>query len=128
MGIFRHPLILLSATRDRAETVGAVVDTGSIFTWVPAPVLEGLGLDPEFEEDFRLADGRLVRRPMAEVRVELLGRRRTTLVVFGIPGTAPLLGAYTLEAFSLAADPTNRRLVPGENYALHSDGVSQLRP
>ena len=29
-----------------------------------------------------------------------------------------LLGAYTLEAFSLAADPVNRRLVPVELLAI----------
>jgi hypothetical protein len=33
-------------------------------------------------------------------------------VVFGGDSTPVLLGAYTLEGLSLAADPVNRRLVP----------------
>ncbi len=49
---------------------------------------------------------------MAETRVRLNGQTRTTLVVFGEEATLPLLGAYTLEGFGLAADPVNRRLVP----------------
>jgi len=34
------------------------------------------------------------------------------IVIFGEPGSEPLLGAFTLEGFRLAADPVNRRLVP----------------
>jgi hypothetical protein len=34
------------------------------------------------------------------------------LVVFADDGVQPRLGAYTLEAFLLAVDPANRRLVP----------------
>lgn len=40
------------------------------------------------------------------------GRAEVTLLVFGEPDTAPLLGAYALEGLRLAADPTGRRLVP----------------
>lgn len=118
MGIFRHPLVLFSPSGELSETVLAVVDTGSSFTWVPEPVLRRLGIQPEEEEDFLLADNRVSKRPVAEVQVELNGRRRTTLCVFGLENSEPLLGAYTLEGFSLAADPTNRRLVPARNYAL----------
>jgi predicted aspartyl protease len=40
---------------------------------------------------------------------------RPTLVVFAPDGSEPILGAYTLEGFLLAADPVNERLisVPG---------------
>jgi hypothetical protein len=39
-------------------------------------------------------------------------RVRTTLVVFAPDDLEPLLGAYTLEAFLLAVDAANRRLIP----------------
>ena len=39
-------------------------------------------------------------------------RLSTTLIVFAPDDREPLLGAYTLEAFLLAVDAANRRLVP----------------
>jgi hypothetical protein len=39
------------------------------------------------------------------------GKTQPTLVIFGDRGSDPLLGAFTLEGFRLAADPVNRRLV-----------------
>ena len=95
-----------------------MVDTGSTFTWVPTSILRELGIEADRERTFILADGSQARREMAEVHVALNGEQVTTLVVFAPEGTQPLLGAYTLEAFSLAADVTNQRLVPAENYAL----------
>ena len=43
------------------------------------------------------------------------GRVQPTIVVFGEPGSEPILGVVTLEEFLLAADPVHRRLisVPG---------------
>ena len=75
-------------------------------------VLARLGVGREEEWPFALADGREVRYPVAAARVRLPGRTRHTLAVFGDASSEPLLGAYTLEAFGLAADPANRRLVP----------------
>jgi hypothetical protein len=48
-------------------------------------------------------------------QIKVGSRARPTIVVFGDPGTEPLLGAFTLEGFRLAADPVNHRLisVPG---------------
>jgi hypothetical protein len=42
-------------------------------------------------------------------------RAQPTIVVFGEPGSEPILGVFALEGFRLAADPVNRRLisVPG---------------
>ena len=47
------------------------------------------------------------------VRIE--ARVQPTIVVFGETGSQPILGAFTLESFRLAADRVNRRLisVPG---------------
>ena len=118
MGTFMHPITLLSPASGGTETVEAWVDTGSNFTWVPGMVLQRLGVQADRERGFILADGSRVRREMAEVKVELNGEQVTTLVVFAPEGTQPLIGAYTLEAFSLAVDVTNKRLVPAENLAL----------
>ena len=46
----------------------------------------------------------------AQIRID--GRSRFSVVVFGDPGTQPLLGAITLEEFNLGVDPVGRRLIP----------------
>ena len=96
----------------RWSSVEALVDTGASYTWIPAPILHGLGIAPGLRFPFVLADGRRIERDMAETRVRFDGQERTTLVVFGDEDTAPLMGAYTMEGFGLAADPVNRRPVP----------------
>lgn len=118
MGTFKHPITYFSADEQRSQTIEAMVDTGSSYSWAPRTVLRELGILPVMTWPFILPDGRRVLMDMAEVRVELLGGRRTTLVVFGDTAGITLLGAYTLEGFRLAVDPVNRRLVPVDVYAL----------
>jgi clan AA aspartic protease len=112
MGAFCVAVEVGDPQGQRWESIEALVDTGATYTWVPAPILQGLGIQPAFTFPFITADGRRIEREMAEARVRLDGQERTTLVVFGDPGTQPLLGAYTLEGFGLAPDPLNRRLIP----------------
>ena len=111
MGTFRVSLRLASVGGDSFELVEALVDTGASYTWIPRDVLEGLGVRPDEERVFVLADGREVRYPVAWVRVRFDERVQPTLVVCGDPGTEPLLGAFTLEGFGLGVDPVNRRLI-----------------
>ncbi len=100
------------------ESVDAMVDTGATYTWIPSNVLAKLDVQPEFRQQFLTADGRTIERDMAETKVRLDGQERTTMVVFGDEGSVPLIGAYTLEGFGLAADPLGKRLIPVPGYAL----------
>ncbi len=102
------------------ETVEALVDTGSTYTWVPRGILEGLDVFPQFQREFETADGRVVQRDLAVTMVRWDGETMPTLVVFGGNGDAVLLGAYTMEGFSLAPDPVNRRLVRVRGLAMKS--------
>src|ERR1051325_8319702 len=115
MDLLRVTIHLAGATGDSSKSIEALVDTGASYSWIPRDVLEGLGVRPDEERVFVLADGREVRYPMAWVRVRLDERTQPTLVVCGDSGTEPLLGAFTLEGFGLGVDPVNRRLirVPG---------------
>ena len=90
------------------------MDTGATYTWVPRPVLEGLGYRPAFRRRLKLANGTIIERDGTEVPVEINSARLTTVVILGDPGSEALLGAVTLEQFSLAPDPVARRLVPVE--------------
>ena len=102
------------------ETVNALVDTGSSYTWIPRQLLEQLEVHPQFQREFETADGRIVQRDMATAMVRWDGETMPTLVVFGGDSDAVLLGAYTLEVFALAPDPVNRRLVRVRGLAMGS--------
>jgi aspartyl protease family protein len=112
MGTFRVTIHLAGASGERFQLMEALVDTGASYTWIPRDALEELGVRPDENRVFVLADGREVRYPMAWVRVRLDERTQPTLVVCGDSGTEPLLGAFTLEGFGLGVDPVNRRLIP----------------
>jgi clan AA aspartic protease len=115
VGSFAVPLDIAHLSGGAPERIQALVDTGATYTWVPAPVLERLGIEAHERRPFLLADGREVFYQVGWARAFLGGRSEPTLVVFGDPGAQPLLGVFTLEGFGLAADPVNRRLisVPG---------------
>ena len=116
MGIFYKTMGLAVKGGSEYLEMTAMVDTGSVYTFVPAPLLENLGVVPEWSSEFELADGRRVEYSMGEVRVRLDGQERTTVCIFGPPGCEPLLGVVALESFGLAADPVNQRLVPARLF------------
>src|SRR5205823_5694554 len=87
----------------RVARVQALVDTGATYTWIPRDVLEGLGVVPEEEWPFVLADGREVYYPRAWISIGMRDRVQPTIVVFGEPGSEPILGVVTLEEFRVAA-------------------------
>ena len=115
VGNFRVPIEVGRRGGDRFASLDALVDTGSTYTWIPGDLLESLGVIPEQEWPFELADEREVRYPVAWIQIRLEGGEAPTLVVFAPSGAEPILGAFTLEGFLLAADPVNERLisVPG---------------
>src|SRR5256885_16609875 len=115
MGHFRVSVQVGRRGGERFAPLDALVDTGATYTWVPRDVLDAVGAVPEDERPFVLADGREVRYPVAWAPIRLGGRAQPTIVVFGEPGSEPILGVVTLEEFRVAADPVNRRLisVPG---------------
>lgn len=99
----------------------AMVDTGSTFTWLPRPLLEGLGHVPRFRLSLRMADGRRVQRDATDdVPVRIGEAVRGVVCVFAEAGEQALLGATTLESHLLAADPVARRLVPVDALALQA--------
>ncbi len=115
MGHFHVSVQVSHRAGGRFEPLEALVDTGATYSWIPRGVLEGLGIVPEDQWPFVLADGREVLYPVAWINIRMRDRVQPTIVVFGDPGSEPILGVVTLEEFRVAADPVNRRLisVPG---------------
>jgi predicted aspartyl protease len=98
--------------RERETSVDMTVDSGAIYSVVPAPVLRGIGVQPERSETFWLADGRHVRRQVGFVFFAIEGSEAVSRVIFGRTGDACLLGMVTLEELGLSLDPLKRRLRP----------------
>jgi hypothetical protein len=59
-----------------------------------------------------MADGRLVAYGVKWIVVRVDGKTHPTPIVFGEPGTTPLLGAVTIQESGLAVDAVNERLIP----------------
>jgi len=89
-----------------------MIDTGATFTWIPSSLAEALGVERRWSRPFRLANGELGDRWTGEIEVEILGRRATTIVVFGEEKTPGLLGVYTLEGLLLEVNPIDHVLRP----------------
>ena len=79
-----------------------IVDSGGVYTIVPARLLREIGIEPDRLQRFELADGRSVTREVGSAVYELGKLRAAAPVVFGKRGDASLLGVVTLEA--LGAD------------------------
>ncbi len=116
MGIFYQTFSLAAKTGSRFSEVTAMVDTGSVYTLLPASALSALGVAPEWRSRFELADGSEQEYDLAEVRIRLNGQERTSVCIFGPPDCQPLLGVVALESFGLAADPVNGRLIPARLF------------
>jgi clan AA aspartic protease len=100
------------AIPDKLETVEFLVDSGAIYSVVPTPILEKLGIKPLTEEEFRLANGETIVRKKGVALFKYEKRIGGADVIFGEAGDSNLLGALTLEALGLMLDPLKRELKP----------------
>ena len=89
-----------------------LVDSGAIYTVVSAEDLEELGITAHSEEEFELADGKVIRRKVGDAYFEYKGKRGSAPVVFGEKGDSKLLGFLTLEALGFVLDPLRRQIKP----------------
>jgi clan AA aspartic protease len=89
-----------------------LIDSGAIYSVVPAQVLERLGIKPLSEQEFRLADGTKIVRKKGIALFKYKDKIGGADVIFGEEGDSVLLGAFTLEALGLALDPLKRELRP----------------
>ena len=102
-----------SVDRTRRVAISRMpVDTGSEYTWVPATMLEKIGIAREKKDiEFVMANGQRITRSVgfAIIRVE----KSFTIdeVVFAEKGDLLLLGARSLEGLNLTVDPRRKKLV-----------------
>jgi len=98
---------------EKEASVRFLIDSGATYSLLPEPVWQGIGLAPQREMEFFLADGTTVRRSVSECRLALPQGHGHTPVVLGQPGDEEaLLGVVTLEILGLVFDPFRRILQP----------------
>jgi clan AA aspartic protease len=113
VGLTNQRLVVKESRRARRKaTVNFLVDSGAVYSLVPAPTLRKLGIEPHREVVFSLADGRTITRQVGDAYFEFQGEGAAAPVIFGEQGDEPLLGATTLEGIGLVLDPFKRTLIP----------------
>ncbi len=113
MGTFRVDIELENPARPGHQRTlrSVLVDTGAELSWVPAEVLESLGVERNNQWRFRQANGTVLERWTGTVSVYVAGKRAGDEVVFGEPGDHTLLGSRTLEGLNFRVEPVTKQLV-----------------
>jgi len=96
----------------RSARLKFLVDSGAVYSVVPAAVLRRLGIKPGRSKSFILADGTEVTRSLGQALFRLDGEEGASPVIFGAAGDSVLLGSVSLEALGLMLDPLKRELRP----------------
>ena len=113
MGTFRvdveieHP----AQVGERRMVKSALVDTGAELSWIPAAILESLGIQPYKTWRFRQAGGTILERWIGAAFLHVAGKSTVDDVVFGEPGDLVLLGSRTLEGLNFRIEPLIKQLV-----------------
>src|SRR5215213_8906631 len=114
MGTFRVGCRVVNvADAKKAATVERLlVDTGSDYTWLPAKVLEKIGVD-RVKKDIVLtmANGQSITRSAGYAIIHSDKFQTVDEVIFAEPGDLLLLGARTLEGFNARVDSKQKKLV-----------------
>ena len=87
-----------------------LVDTGATDCLVPGYHLEAIGLAPQGQRSYGMADGTEITMDIAAAQVEFMGEIVGATIVFGNEDAEPLLGATALESVGIEVDPHNQTL------------------
>lgn len=96
---------------DKSSVERFLVDSGAVYSVVPASVLKKLKIKPTDKQKFSLANGEVIEKPVGNALFQYRGKIRSSPVVFGEKDIF-LLGAVTLESLGVILDPINRELKP----------------
>lgn len=99
-----------TAEPDRSWEGLFLVDTGATDCLVPRQHLEAIGLKPEGQRTYELADGTAITLDITVGRIEFMGEFVGGTLIFGGADAEPLLGVTALESVGIEVDPLNQRL------------------
>ena len=111
MGLTKVTTKLTNVTNPKQSYEGLfLVDTGATDCMAPRDELEKLGIQQEGKMAYELADGSVREYPFGLVRIEFMGETTAGRIIFGDPGSEPLLGVTALESVGIMVDPANKTL------------------
>ncbi len=87
-----------------------MVDTGATDSVMPRSKLEAIGISPEHQLTYELADGSQVDCDVSEVQFDFMGETIRGRVAFGSDDSVPLLGFLALEDANMVVDPLKGQL------------------
>ena len=113
MSVFTVNVIASNPKKEEMATapIQALVDTGSELTWLPADLLQKIGVAPRRKRSFPTATKQAIQREVGYVILKAEGYETTDEVVFAEPGNMTLLGVRTLEGFGVMVDNIGDRFV-----------------
>jgi predicted aspartyl protease len=100
------------ARPSKTASVRLLVDSGAVYSVVPASILRRLGIRAHSSRTFILADGTEITRRIGDATFLLEGYRAASPVIFGQKDDSALLGTVSLESLGLILDPLKRVLRP----------------
>ncbi|MCX6639361.1 MAG: aspartyl protease [bacterium] len=89
-----------------------LVDSGAVYSVVPADVVKILGIIAEGEDSFILANGDEINRKLGSAKFFYKDHFGPSKVILGEPGDTAIIGIVTLESLGFALDPIRRELRP----------------
>jgi predicted aspartyl protease len=95
----------------KSTTGHFLVDSGAVYSVMPALKLKKLGIKPTHKQKFTLANGEVIEKAIGNALYSYQDKTAASPVVFGEEGIY-LLGAVTLESLGVILDPINRELKP----------------
>src|SRR6266852_4135495 len=113
MSMFKVNVTARNPKREELATqpIEALVDTGSELTWLPADVLNGIGITPRRKRIFATATQQKVERQVGYAILSAEGYETNDEVVFAEPGDLTLFGVRTLGGFGVMVDNIAHRFV-----------------
>ena|ERR1035437_3256653 len=113
MSIFKVNVVACNPQREESVTpaIEVLVDTGAEISWLPASLLERIGIKPRRKRTFQTATKQLIEREVGYAILRAEGFETTDEVVFAQPTDLNLLGVRTLEGFGVMVDNIGHRFV-----------------
>ena len=111
MGLTRVATALTSVDASGGVYEGRfLVDTGASDCMAPGDELRTIGVTEIGRMAYKLADGTAREFAYGLARIEFMGEVTAGRVIFGDPGTEPILGVTALESTGIMVDPASQTL------------------